>query len=486
MDNNNKDTKKQQANEITDWDTAFSKHTNSEGKTEDVLEITTDEPEEFIPDVDDEVIVTNVKTMSKATKFLIARCIIFPLIAILYFTVVFSNNSFIRKWRTIYIETAMTTTSHQYLATWIFPKSVIDVVMDNRASNLDKQKNAKSTWDDADVAEDEDSETKDFFDLYWELDSKEFRDYLDRNPSLIANGYDHILIEDFEGNMNLKSSGGDRVLVVDTENGILIFEVKGEGYIGKLAIVKDSDQIDLVKSKSIGSFGQEAGSFGEDYDALLVVNASGFVDVDGVGTGGEVKGSMIIDGVEYGDHNEEYGWKFIGLQNDKHIYVSDYPANDVNKYRWGVEFIPAIIIDGKSVVDGTFGMGMQPRTALGQAKDGSVQMLIIDGRQVGYSIGATMEDLRDILMRYQCYQAMNLDGGSSSIMWYKGNYITKSSSVTGIGRYMPDALIVKKATEKVTKQTDFKPKETNYVPVYDDDFGQDDDDEVIIDATPKH
>ena len=38
-------------------------------------------------------------------------------------------------------------------------------------------------------------------------------------------------------------------------------------------------------------------------------------------------------------------------------------------------------------------------------------------------------------------------GGSSSVMWYNGNYITKSCSVTGLGRYMPDALVIKKASQ---------------------------------------
>jgi exopolysaccharide biosynthesis protein len=74
-------------------------------------------------------------------------------------------------------------------------------------------------------------------------------------------------------------------------------------------------------------------------------------------------------------------------------------------------------------------------------------MLVVDGRQIGYSLGCTVEDCKDIMLRYKGYQAMNLDGGSSAVMWYNGNYITSSSSVTGIGRYMPDAFIVKRAEE---------------------------------------
>lgn len=74
-------------------------------------------------------------------------------------------------------------------------------------------------------------------------------------------------------------------------------------------------------------------------------------------------------------------------------------------------------------------------------------LLIIDGRQVGYSVGCTVAECKDILLRYDVYQAMNLDGGSSAVMWYNGKYITKSSSASGRGRYMPNALVVRKKTQ---------------------------------------
>ncbi len=378
--------------------------------------------------------------------------IAFCILTGMYLTVVYSNIPFIAKWRTIYIETAMTTNSHQWLATLFFPQSVIDKVMANRKENLDKQMNANSHWED----ELEDLGKKDFFDVYWELDSDTVQDYLKAHQNLIKDGYDNILIEDLDGELGLKTVNGDDILVIDTVNHLLIMAVEGEGFKGKLAIEKNPDQVELVKSKAIGSYGQEAGSFGEDLDALLVVNASGFKDVDGVGTGGQVKGSMIIDGVEYGVPSTDPTWRFCGMKKNNRMYVSSYPTGSVEDFKWGVEFLPALIVDGKSVVDGTFGMGIQPRTAVGQTKRGDILFLIVDGRQVGYSLGCTVEDCKNILMDYKAYQGMNMDGGSSAIMWYNGNYITKSSSVTGIGRYMPDALIVKKSSQLEEEETIIK------------------------------
>ena len=388
-----------------------------------------------------------ISNYNRIKNAFLCSSIIICFLASVYLTIVYSSIPFVEKWRTIYIETAMTTNSHQWLATLFFPKSVIDEVMSNRQRELDAQTNLSSKWDEE---EKENPESKSFFSTYWELDTPSVKDFFNKNPYILEDGYDSILIKDFEEKLHIKTTNGDSLVVLDTANHLMILAVKGEGYQGKLAIIKDPEQVDLAKSKALGSYGQEAGSFGEDLDALLVVNASGFKDVDGVGTGGQVKGSLIIDGVEYGSPSTDVTWKFCGMRNDNRMYVSSYPQDSVSDYRWGVEFLPALIVDGVSVVDGTFGMGIQPRAAIGQAKNGDLLMLIIDGRQVGYSLGCTVEDCKDILLNYNAYQAMNLDGGSSAVMWYDGNYITSSSSVTGKGRYMPDAFIVKKASKETS------------------------------------
>lgn len=428
--------------EIMDWDSIVG---------EDSPNLTADNNETNLT----EESKNNKKNRERATwkdwviRVGIACCILFGM----YLTVVYSNIPFIAKWRTIYIETAMTTNSHQWLATLFFPQSVIDEVMANRQKNLDKQANANSHWEE-DL---EDLSTKDFYDVYWELDSDSVKQYLKDHAELTKNGYDDIKIEDLDGKIGLKTVNGDEILVIDTKNHLLIMGIEGDGYKGKLAIEKNPDQVELAKSKALGSYGQEAGSFGEDLDALLVVNASGFKDVDGVGTGGQVKGSMIIDGVEYGSPSDDATWRFCGMKNNNLMYVSSYPTGDVANYKWGVEFLPSLIVDGKSVVDGTFGMGIQPRTTIGQSKRGDILMLVIDGRQVGYSLGCTVEDCKNILMKYKAYQAMNMDGGSSSVMWYDGNYITKSCSVSGVGRYMPDALVIRKSSQ-IDEETVVKAK----------------------------
>jgi exopolysaccharide biosynthesis protein len=238
---------------------------------------------------------------------------------------------------------------------------------------------------------------------------------------------------------SIYTKNGDQIVVIDAENGILIAIVKGDGYEGKLAIIKDPAQVRLGVASTIGSHGQIVGQIAKDNHAILAMNASGFADPEWKGNGGQVVGLLIADGKTYNGHVGN-GYLNIGFDYNDRLYIG-LSTKEV-EYRDAVEFIPAIIINGEDVTDGSTGFGIQPRSAIGQAENGSVFLLTIDGRQVGYSLGTTVGVCAEIMLRYGAVQASNLDGGSSTIMIYRDEIITRPSSTTNLGRYVPDAFIV--------------------------------------------
>lgn len=74
-----------------------------------------------------------------------------------------------------------------------------------------------------------------------------------------------------------------------------------------------------------------------------------------------------------------------------------------------------LVQDGKVLpsLEGT----REPRTAIGLDKRGrSLIIVVVDGRQPGYSEGATLEELASILVAHGAHTAMNLDGGGSSTL----------------------------------------------------------------------
>jgi len=73
-----------------------------------------------------------------------------------------------------------------------------------------------------------------------------------------------------------------------------------------------------------------------------------------------------------------------------------------------------------------------PRTAVGLDKErNTMWLVIVDGRQAKHSIGIGLEDLAVVMKDLGCYDAMNIDGGGSSSMYVKGNYINKPSDKSG-------------------------------------------------------
>lgn len=85
-----------------------------------------------------------------------------------------------------------------------------------------------------------------------------------------------------------------------------------------------------------------------------------------------------------------------------------------------------LIINGKEREISGKGSGLNPRTAIGQRADGALLLLVTDGRGSNGHAGASAADLIEIMSRYGAVNAANLDGGSSTCMYYNGEYLQNS------------------------------------------------------------
>lgn len=362
-------------------------------------------------------------------------------VGVLYTLFAFSRIPFIAKWRTLYIETAMSTMTHQWLATAFLPESVVEEAMrdverrfeDNMVEASDIAGNQPVSAASGDTPEEELTEERalaDFSGLFPEIDLSTLPD------SLSWRDLPTLQTEDLEG---VRTVAGDRVWAIDVPNKILICTVTGEGYQGKLAIAKDSSQVILAKNTLSGR-GQTVTELCEANGAVLGVNASGFYDPEGKGRGNQPMG-FVLSGGEYSGRALKGRYQIAGFDWEDN-FRAGYGL-EISELRDAVQFYPIIVLNGEKHINGSFGMGIQPRTMIGQTADKAVLLLVIDGRRVGHSLGTTVSECADILLRYGCWIAMNMDGGSSSSMTYNGRMITRTSSSMAGGRYLPDAWVVK-------------------------------------------
>jgi len=405
------------------------------------------------------------KEKRTALDRVVAVFLVIVMLEALYCTAVFSNISFIAKYRTIWIETAMSTMSHHWLATYFIPPAVVNAVTEQvdeaRAAQVgvnsswnkgEKDAQHKNNYHNADQAEEIEQlppDQAEFYTLFSEIDRDSMEDYVKKNPSVTASGWDKIYINeaglDDEGT-DIYTVQGDQVLAIDAENGVLLIRVRGSGYRGVLALAKDSSRLGVFAADSLGSYGAHAGDIAEGHNGILSMTASGFIDNGGAGNGGNLAGYAMCNGVEYGKAHMNWGNKRIELHEDNLFYITDSQAEVSDETTDAVEFTPALIVDGEVIVDENCGWNaINPRAIIGQNANHDIMMLVIEGR-LTHSLGTGVVECAGILEEYNCMQAMNLDGGTSAIMWYDGEYVTQcSNEALPEGRTLPNAFVYQRA-----------------------------------------
>ena len=226
---------------------------------------------------------------------------------------------------------------------------------------------------------------------------------------------------------------------------ILVEEVKGATYHGWMMTVFDPSRVIVGVSSDYfkeDRGGMRLGDMAEKYEAVAAINGGAFSDHNGQGNGGMPSGVTVTEGRMTNAHGGT-DLTTVGFdQNDVLIVGKMTRAQAEEKgIRDAVSFGPALVVNGEAAQFSGVSSGLNPRTAIGQRADGAVLMLVIDGRQVN-SPGASMADLVEIMVRYGAVNACNLDGGSSSNIYYNGEMLNDGVAITG-SRRIPTAFIVR-------------------------------------------
>jgi len=233
--------------------------------------------------------------------------------------------------------------------------------------------------------------------------------------------------------------------IVD-EDGIKIFEVQGGTYNGYMMVVQDPSRVAVGTSRD--SFSSKPGlqlhEIAERYGATAAINGGAFHDDGGGGNGGQPGGLVIADGQVLSKADKSALRNIVvGFNEDDILIFGEFSGAEAQErnMRDCVTFGPILVANGEPVTVSGSGSGLNPRTAIGQRADGAVLMLVIDGRQAN-SIGASYADLIKVMLDYDAVNAVNLDGGSSSMLYYKGEYLNNGVVLTG-SRKLPTSFIVR-------------------------------------------
>ncbi len=230
------------------------------------------------------------------------------------------------------------------------------------------------------------------------------------------------------------------------EDGISIFDVQGGTYNGYMMIVQDPSRVSVGVCRD--GFNSKPGlllhEIAQRYDAVAAINGGAFEDTNGQGNGGTPTGLVVSEGKLLHKANTSSIHDItVGFNQDDILVFGRFSTAEAKEQglRDALAFGPVLVYNGEPAPVKGASSGLNPRTAIGQRADGAVLMLVIDGRQAN-SIGASYADLIKIMLDYGAVNAVNLDGGSSSMLYYNGEYLNNGVTLTG-SRRLPTAFIVR-------------------------------------------
>jgi len=230
-------------------------------------------------------------------------------------------------------------------------------------------------------------------------------------------------------------------------NDISRYDISTKKFDGYILEVKDPKRVKIGYTNALGKVGQRTSEIASENNAAAAINGGGFTDKSSngklwTGTGAYPVGIVISNGkLIYSDTKADVKVNVTAFTNEGKLIVGNHSINELNKMNVteAISFRDTLLLNGKTVA--VQDEGLNPRTAIGQKKDGTIILLVIDGRQ-GLKPGATLKEVQNILIQQGAVNASNLDGGSSSSMYLYGEVINNPCDWNG-ERTVATALYIK-------------------------------------------
>lgn len=321
------------------------------------------------------------KRMSFSEKLIIALTMLFQIIItslICILLVYYGPFNVVRKY---VVGTAMTSKSHQYLATWFLSQAQIDEILKTPDLNIIQDTNKVKI---------ENANNKDI-QLY-----------------------------------DIKSSNGK--------------------YHGYLMDIKDPTRIKVGITSMLGQQGETTSEIATNNKAIAAINGGGFQDKTQsgekwTGTGSLPTNFVIMDGkVVWQEVPNDYKFtknadaltSVIAFDKDGKLIIGKHSINELLSLNvtQAIVFGRTLVVNGKPTFSGDGSGGTTARTSVGQCANGDVIFLVLDGRRINMP-GATLHDAQQIMLSYGAINAVNLDGGGSTTMFYNGKVINNPCDPLG-------------------------------------------------------
>lgn len=227
------------------------------------------------------------KTIKQKLIIFLKVLIIFIILAMIFMYLFFKTSLF-QKYKELWVETAMSTMNHQFLAKWFLSDDEIEEIL--KKLEVQNNENSKS---------------------------------------------DHVIIQEAPK---------------QEEKNITVEKITGKNYVGYVMTIPNAPQVKLVDGRK-SSRGSKLSELVKSKDAIGGINAGGFADDGGVGSGNVLNTATIMNKtLQYGNKNTRYS--FIGLSSDSKLVLGKYTYQEAinQNIESAIEFGPYLIVNGKNQI----------------------------------------------------------------------------------------------------------------------------------------
>ncbi len=237
----------------------------------------------------------------------------------------------------------------------------------------------------------------------------------------------------------------EQILSRDKDALYKLIEFKYKEFDCYLVAIYDPKRVHAVAISNLNK-GKILTDIAKENDAIVAINGGGYSWSTYM-----PKGFIVSDGDFRYAASSSKKYATGAFNEDGVLLVGSYTKKQLTekKVTQALSFGPVLISNGNAIkIVGTGGSGMNPRTVLAQRKDGIVLFLVVNGYGKNLSWkgrgGVYLNDLLVILKRYGAYNAINMDGGSSTTMVINGKLINSPCEPVKDGQdYIKSAWILK-------------------------------------------
>lgn len=218
-------------------------------------------------------------------------------------------------------------------------------------------------------------------------------------------------------------------------------------FTGHVLIIKDPTSVKVGVTSKLGKEGETVTAIAERYDSVAAINGGYFTDNPGAQewtqNGGTPVGYLMSEGKELCNEVGNDSTPIVAITQDGNMLLGDLTVAQLKKDKVteAMTYRATLVKNGNEVPI-TIQEGTSPRTMIGQRKDGAIVFVVLDSKLSGGRIAATLEEAQQVMIKLDCWNAVNLDGGKSTTMYYNGEVINTPSNALG-ERTIASGFIVK-------------------------------------------